>query len=258
MKGGEKVKKFIKKATAVVLALLCLPVSALAAEGNWGLGFGAEGQQPTGNATADELLQYNAYYVGNKEEKIIYLTFDGGYENGNTEKILDVLKETEVPAAFFMVGTYIRDNPDIVRRMVEEGHIVGNHTMNHKNMSAISDKETFASELQGTEEQYKAVTGQDMLRYYRPPEGKYDINNLQMASELGYTTVFWSLAYVDWYQDDQPTQEQAFDKLIPRIHPGAVLLLHSTSRTNAEILKELIEKYKEMGYEFKTLDDLRA
>lgn len=253
-----QMKKNLKKSMAVFLALLCLPISALAAEGNWGLGFGTQGQQPTGNATAEELLQYNAYYVGNKAEKTIYLTFDGGYENGNTEKILDVLKETGVPAAFFMVGTYIRDNPDIVRRMAAEGHIVGNHTMHHKNMSAISDKETFAQELQGTEEQYKAVTGQEMPKYYRPPEGKYDVNNLQMASELGYTTVFWSLAYVDWYENDQPTKEQAFDKLIPRIHSGAVLLLHSTSQTNAEILKELIEKYKEMGYEFKTLNELTA
>lgn len=252
-------KKIMKKSIAVLLlTLLCFPIAAYADEGNWGLGFPTPGLQPNGNASAEELLQYNAYYLGNKDNKVIYLTFDCGYENGNTEPILDVLKEMQVPAAFFVVGTLIRDNPELISRMAADGHIVGNHTMHHPDMSSISDQASFQKELNDAEEQYKAVTGLAMPKYYRPPQGKYNINNLQMASAMGYKTIFWSLAYVDWYENDQPTKDQAFGKLIPRVHNGAVILLHSTSQTNASILKELIEKYKEMGYEFKTLDDLTS
>lgn len=247
--------KLSKKIIALAI-IFCMPLTVLADSGNWGLGYGVSGEKPTGNATADELLQNNAYYVGSGDEKIIYMTFDAGYENGYTEEILNILKEEEVPAAFFLVGTYIRDNPDLVSRMVQEGHIVGNHTMNHPDMSAISDKDSFFKELTETEEQYLTVIGEEMPKYYRPPQGKYSEANLKMAAELGYTTIFWSLAYVDWNVDDQPTKEQAFEKLIPRIHPGTVLLLHSTSETNAKILKELITEYKTLGYEFKSLDDM--
>ncbi len=238
------------------MVLVFIPFAVAADDGNWGLGYGADGEKPTGNVAAEELLENNAYYVAPGDEKVIYLTFDAGFENGYTEQILDVLKATETPAAFFLVGTYIRDYPEIVSRMVEEGHIVGNHTMTHPDMSAISDKESFIQELESTEAEYRKVTGEDMPKYYRPPQGKYSKANLAMADELGYTTVFWSLAYVDWYVDDQPTKEQAFEKLIPRIHPGAVLLLHSTSETNADILEELINEYKDMGYEFRSLDEL--
>jgi peptidoglycan-N-acetylmuramic acid deacetylase len=142
--------------------------------------------------------------------------------------------------------------------MVEEGHIVGNHTFNHPDMSKISDKESFRKELTSLDELYKQVTGQDIAKYYRPPQGKFNEQNLAMAKELGYKTIFWSLAYADWYNDKQPTKEQAFSKLLPRIHPGAVLLLHSTSKTNSEILDELLTNYEEAGYTFKTLDDLTA
>jgi len=250
-------KKITTKIAAFLLVFTCLPLSVFAAEGNWGLGgYGSSGEKPTGNVSAEELLKNNAFFVDDGDEKVIYLTFDAGYENGYMGQILDVLKETEVSAAFFVVGTYIRDNPELVTRMVNEGHIVGNHTMNHPDMSAISSEEAFISELSQAEELYKALIGEDMPHYYRPPQGKYSESNLQMAAKLGYTTVFWSLAYVDWYVDDQPTREQAFEKLIPRIHPGAVVLLHSTSETNANILKELIAEYKEMGYEFKCLDEL--
>ncbi|MGL6199492.1 MAG: delta-lactam-biosynthetic de-N-acetylase [Lachnospiraceae bacterium] len=250
----------MKRTAKIVLSLLLvfslLPANAYAAEGNWGLGgYGDSGEKPTGNATAEELSEYGAYYVGSGDDKVIYLTFDAGYENGYTEQILDVLQEEEVPAAFFLVGTYIKENPDIVTRMVEEGHIVGNHTMNHPDMSSYS-KEAFTEEMTGTEELYEELIGEEMPKFYRPPQGKYSVSNLEMANELGYTTVFWSLAYVDWYVDDQPTKEQAFEKLIPRVHPGTVLLLHSTSETNANILKELIQEYKGMGYEFRSIDEL--
>lgn len=224
---------------------------------NWGLSFRENGKAPIGNATARALKEYNAYYVGDDDEKVIYLTFDAGYENGNnTETILNTLKDHDVKAAFFLVGHYLEEEPALVRRMVDEGHIVGNHTFHHPDMSKISDKEAFNKELTSLEELYKQITSRDMPKYYRPPQGKFNEENLIMANELGYKTIFWSLAYVDWYDDKQPTKEQAFDKLIPRIHPGAVLLLHSTSNTNTEILDELITKYKELGYTFETLDHL--
>ena len=206
----------------------------------------------------DQLRAYDAAYIGNTSEQVIYLTFDAGYENGCTEKILDVLKKHEAPAAFFLVGHYVEKNADLVRRMVAEGHIVGNHTMHHYDMSKISDKETFTTELSDLEKLFKEVTGQEMAKYYRPPQGIYSSENLSMAQELGYKTVFWSLAYVDWNQDKQPTKDQAFSKLIPRIHNGAVVLLHSTSQTNAEILDELLTKWEDLGYRFGTIEALFA
>ena len=231
-------------------------VLAASAEGNWGLSFQAEGQTPVGNATAEELAQYDAWYADSSGEKILYLTFDAGYENGCTAPILDKLKKHQVPAAFFVVGHFLETSPELVKRMVNEGHTVANHTFHHPDMSKISSLEAFQSELSQTEALYERITGQPMAKYYRPPQGKYSVSNLKMAKELGYQTFFWSLAYVDWYQDDQPSKEEAFEKLLGRIHPGAIILLHSTSSTNAEILDELLTKWKEMGYAFGTLADL--
>ena len=224
--------------------------------GSWGLSFRQEGTPPIGNAGRDQLARYNAAYIGNTEEKVLYLTFDAGYENGCTAQILDVLKANEVPAAFFLVGNYIEKNPDLVRRMVNEGHTVGNHTMHHYDMSKLSDKAAFSKELTDLEALYRDTIGSEMPKFYRPPQGIYSEENLKMAQELGYQTVFWSLAYVDWKNDAQPTKEEAFSKLLPRTHSGAVVLLHSTSRTNAQILNELIGKWKELGYRFGTLDEL--
>ena len=224
--------------------------------GNWGLSFRQEGDAPIGNANSSQLAKYDAAYIGDTSEKVIYLTFDAGYENGCTAKILDILKEHQVPAAFFLVGNYIEKNADLVRRMVEEGHIVGNHTMHHYDMSKLDTMESFSKELKDLENLFKEKTGKDLPKYYRPPQGIYSEENLQMAKELGYRTVFWSLAYVDWNNDNQPSAQQAFDKLIPRIHKGAVVLLHSTSQTNAEILGELLTKWKDLGYRFATLEEL--
>ena len=224
--------------------------------GSWGLSFRQEGAPPIGNAGKDQLRAYDASYIGDSTRKVLYLTFDAGYENGCTEKILDVLKDQQVPAAFFLVGNYLEKNADLVRRMVEEGHIVGNHTMHHYDMSRLTGKDAFSAELQDLEVLYREVTGREMPKFYRPPQGIYSEENLRMAKELGYKTVFWSLAYVDWNNNAQPTREDAFRKLLPRTHPGAVVLLHSTSGTNAEILEELIGKWKEEGYTFGTLEDL--
>lgn len=244
---------------AVVIAM-AVSVSVFASSalstGSWGLSFRQEGAPPIGNAGKDQLRQYQAAYIGNTNEKVLYLTFDAGYENGCTAKILDTLKEKQVPAAFFLVGNYIRQSPDLVRRMVAEGHTVGNHTMHHYDMSRLSDKAAFSKELTDLEALYKETVGQELPKFYRPPQGIYSEENLKMAQELGYKTLFWSLAYVDWNNDAQPTREAAFAKLLPRTHNGAVVLLHSTSKTNAEILGELIDKWKAMGYRFGTLEEL--
>ncbi|MGI5983655.1 MAG: delta-lactam-biosynthetic de-N-acetylase [Sakamotonia sp.] len=232
--------------------------AAASADGNWGLSFQSDGKPPVANATADELKQYNATYAQMTDEKVLYLTFDAGYENGNTPQILDALKKHSVPAAFFVVGNYLETSPELVKRMLTEGHIVANHTYHHPDMSKIASKEAFQKELSSLEEKFQEITGQTMPRYYRPPQGKYSVENLQMAKDLGYHTFFWSLAYVDWYQDKQPSREEALKKLLGRIHPGAIVLLHSTSSTNAAILDELLTRWEEMGYTFRSIDSLAA
>ena len=244
-------------AVAAAIALTAGILSGSALEtGNWGLSFRQEGAAPIGPASAEQLKKYNAAYLGDTSQQTIYLTFDAGYENGCTAKILDTLKKHNISAAFFLVGNYIEKNADLVRRMVDEGHIVGNHTMHHYDMSKLSDKASFSKELTDLETLYRDTVGADMPKFYRPPQGIYSEENLKMAQELGYKTVFWSLAYVDWKNDSQPSKEEAFQKLLPRTHNGAVVLLHSTSKTNAEILNELIGKWKEQGYRFGTLEEL--
>ena len=232
------------------------PAAVPASAGNWGLSFPTEGEAPVGNASQADLANYDAYYLGDTGQKVIYLTFDCGYENGYTEKILDALKKHHAPAAFFVVGHMIESAPDIVRRMAAEGHVVGNHTFHHPDMSAISQQDAFQKELDSLAELYRQTTGKPLSRFYRPPQGKYSEENLKQAQALGYKTVFWSLAYVDWYTDNQPTAEQAYAKLLPRIHDGAIVLLHSTSKTNADILDELLTKWEDMGYQFASLEEL--
>ena len=253
-----------KKDLWIVLCALLLAVVTTVSQffpkaletGAWGLSFSTQGQSPTAPVNSTQLEKYDAAYIGNTEEKVLYLTFDSGYENGCTEQILDTLKAHNVKAAFFLVGHYMQTNADLVRRMVEEGHIVGNHTMHHPDMSKLSDQAAFSKELQDLESLFTSITGKELPRYYRPPQGLYSQENLSMAKELGYKTVFWSLAYADWDNDAQPTRQQALQKLLPRTHNGAVILLHSTSKTNAEILDELLTAWEEQGYRFATLDEL--
>ncbi len=257
-------RKHIIAALCACLALILVPVgisqlpgrqAAVAAKAtdNWGLSFPKEGDPPVGNAAPAYLKQFDAYFLGDTSKKTIYLTFDCGYENGNTPAILDALKKHNAKATFFVVGNYIEKSPDLVRRMVAEGHTVGNHTYHHPDMSKISDADAFRQEVQSLEALYKETTGQDMVKYYRPPQGKYSESNLKMAQELGYKTFFWSLAYVDWYVDKQPTADEAYKKLLPRIHNGAVVLLHNTSSTNAAILDDLLTKWEAAGFSFGTL-----
>ena len=243
-------------AVALLAAVLNLLPGQAIATGSWGLSFQKEGFAPKGPATADELAEYHAAYLGDTTQKRIYLTFDSGYENGCTEKILDVLKAHHVPAAFFLVGNYVERNPELVKRMISEGHIVGNHTMHHYDMSQIKEQANFEKELTDLESLYKEVTGQEMKKYYRPPQGIYSRENLQQARDLGYKTVFWSLAYADWDNKAQPSREHAMSKLLPRIHNGAVVLLHSTSKTNGEILDEVLTQWEKMGYSFGDISEI--
>lgn len=232
--------------------------SGMAAEESWGLSFREEGKPPEGNADQAELARYDAFYLGDTDQKTIYLTFDAGYETGYTASILDVLKAHKVQAAFFMTGSFISENPELVQRIQKEGHTAGNHTATHPDLSSIASKEAFKNELEAVEKAYQNCTGRNMKKFYRPPRGKYSTANLKMAQSMGYHTFFWSLAYVDWYQDRQPSREEALDTLTRRIHPGAIVLLHSTSQTNSLILDELLDIWTDLGYSFGSLEDLAA
>ena len=256
MQKRDKIILLIAAAAALLGTVLLLGGGKTVQTGAWGLSFRQEGMPPVAPVNQATLEKMGGVYLGDTKEKKIYLTFDAGYENGCTARILDVLQKHNAPAAFFLVGNYLEKNGDLVRRMVEEGHIVGNHTMHHKDMSKLNDPEVFGRELRDLEDLFREVTGKELPRYYRPPQGVYSEENLKMAQEMGYKTVFWSLAYADWDNEKQPTREQAFGKLLPRIHNGAVVLLHSTSQTNAEILDELLTKWEEMGYCFGSLTDL--
>ncbi len=225
--------------------------------GSWGLSFYEDGKAPNTNIQADKLKEYSAYYLGDAKKKKIYLTFDAGFENGNTETILNTLKEHGVKAAFFLVGNYLETQPALVKRMCDEGHTVANHTYHHPDMDGVATQEEFLKELKDLEVKYQEITGQEISRYYRPPQGKYSENQLTWAKQEGYKTVFWSLAYVDWDEKNQPTREEAIDKLRSRIHPGSIVLLHSTSSTNAKILDEILTIWEDMGYTFGTLDELK-
>lgn len=222
---------------------------------NWGLSFKKQGERPTGNATPEYLKEFNSYFIAPEGNKKIYITFDAGYEAGYTPKILGVLEKHNVKATFFVVGTLMKSNPELIKQ-IDEGHIVANHSMHHPNMSKMSTMEDFKKEIEPVEELYKEITGKDMKKFYRPPQGIFSETNLKMANELGYKTIFWSLAYVDWYKDKQPSKEDALNKIMSRIHDGAIILLHSTSKTNSEILDELLTKLEKQGYTFGTLEEL--
>lgn len=217
---------------------------------------GSEKTPEAPKETAQFLNKYNCYFVGKTNEKNIYLTFDEGYENGYTSKILDVLAKRGVKAAFFVVRPYIKTNPELVKRMVKEGHIVCNHSSTHPSMASIADKTKFEKELSDVEKSYTEVTGEQMLKYFRPPMGKYSELSLKYTTELGYKTIFWSLAYLDWDVKKQPSPEYALNKILTKTHNGAIILLHTVSSTNAKILDTLITSWTNAGYTIKPLTDL--
>jgi peptidoglycan-N-acetylmuramic acid deacetylase len=226
-------------------------------EYDWYFHSDVKGQTPSSpKETAKFNSKYSTYYLGNTQEKVIYLTFDQGYENGNTLKILDILKEEQVPAAFFVVRPYLKDYPDIVKRMVEEGHIVGNHSSHHPSMASIRDEKKFEKEFKDVEELFSEITGKEMPKYFRPPMGKYSELSLARTEKLGYKTIFWSFAYRDWIQEKQPSENFAIKKITEGFHPGEIMLLHSVSKTNTEVLKTIIKEAKNQGYTFKSLAEL--
>ncbi|MBQ8512592.1 MAG: polysaccharide deacetylase family protein [Clostridia bacterium] len=212
-----------------------------------------DGSRPPVPPEMSFITDCGGVFIG-RDAKEICLTFDVGYENGNVAKILDVLKEENVPGAFFVLENVVTRNTELVQRMIDEGHTVANHTASHRDMSEITSKEEFAAELTKMEQIYRETTGCEMAKYYRPPEGRFSRDNLVWAQELGYKTVFWSFAYADWDNNSQMSPDAAESKVLAGTHNGEILLLHPTSATNAAILGDLIREWKAMGYTFVTLD----
>ncbi len=200
--------------------------------------------------------EYDGYYIGKKDEKVIYLTFDAGYENGNVERILDTLKKHNAHGAFFILDNLIRRNTELVCRMANEGHEVCNHTARHKDMTKMTSREEFEKELTSLSSVYNELTGKTMEKFFRPPEGKFSLQSMKYASCLGYKTIFWSFAYADWDNEKQPDAQKAIDLIMKNTHDGMVILLHPTSKTNADILDTLLTRWENDGYTFGTLKEL--
>ena len=253
---GKKEMCLLLAAVLAVTALLsCQFLFSTVATGSWGLSFPRESAAPIGPAGSDQLAKYNAAYIGDTSRPVIYLTFDAGYENGNVEKILNVIKEENVPGAFFILGNLIDRNPDLVKRMSEEGHLVCNHTNKHKNITKL-DQADIKQEIQALEHAYTELTGKQMAKYFRPPEGTFDKDSLTVVQECGYKTVFWSFAYEDWDNQKQMNPHDAKRKIMDNLHNGEIMLLHPTSATNAAVLKEVIQEIKSMGYRIGSLDEI--
>ncbi len=254
------IKKFISLALLVCIfgSFLVTAVAATGAE-NWFIIKKGGNKAPDFPPSADFVAAHGGYFIDNsqraRECKTVYLTFDAGYENGNIEKILDILKEYNVPGAFFILSNLINKNSELVKRMADEGHTVCNHTKNHKDMTTLTDEE-MQKNLEALEKQYKDVTGKDMAKYFRFPEGRYDEDKIKLCDSLGYKTFFWSLTHADWDNSRQPNDDKSIRVLTENIHPGAIILLHPTSETNVRILPVLIEKWTKMGYTFGKLEDI--
>ncbi|HLO13150.1 MAG TPA: delta-lactam-biosynthetic de-N-acetylase, partial [Pseudoneobacillus sp.] len=222
---------------------------------HWGFKKGSNGKQGDAGKPLEKIIErHSAIYKGDPNKKYLYLTFDNGYENGYTEKILDVLKREKVPAAFFVTGHYLESASDIVERMADEGHIVGNHSWSHPDLTRVSD-EKLKEELEKVRAETEALTGQKNMAYLRPPRGIFSERTMALAKEAGYTHVFWSLAYVDWYTDQQKGGQYAYDKIMSQVHPGAIMLLHTVSKDNADALEKVIQDLKKQGFQFKSLND---
>lgn len=220
----------------------------------WGLKKN-EGKAPDVPSLVTKVLdKYDAKYISDNE-KCLYLTFDEGYENGYSAQILDVLKDTNTPAAFFITGDYIKKEGELVKRMVNEGHIVGNHTQNHPSMPSVRSAVALAKELNELDDSFYQLTGEHM-RYIRPPKGEFSERTLAISADLGYKTVLWSFAYADWHTDKIYGAQYAYDHVMPYLHDGAVLLLHAVSKDNADALYQIIADAKAKGYTFKSLDEL--
>ncbi|KAA9031181.1 delta-lactam-biosynthetic de-N-acetylase [Niallia endozanthoxylica] len=254
--------KRLMKQLIIAGVLLFVSVSSVSAESypnrpiHWGFKKASDGIPAEAGQEWDDILKrHGAYYKGDPNKKDIYLTFDNGYENGYTEKVLNVLKKEKVPATFFVTGHYLETEPKLVKRMVKEGHIVGNHSWHHPDLTQVSD-ERLKEELEKVKEKTEELTGVKTMNYIRPPRGIFSERTMALANDEGYTHVFWSLAFKDWQTDQQKGAQYSYDNIMRQIHPGAVLLLHTVSKDNAEALESVIKDLKKQGYTFKSLDDL--
>ena len=220
----------------------------------WGIKRAENHKQPDlGSENRKILQQFNGIAMGNEEKKYIYLTFDEGYEAGYTSKILETLKNNQVKAVFFLTAHYINTQEELVKQMIEEGHIIGNHTVNHKSMPELSDKEIESEVMQLHKIIYEKFNYE--MKYLRPPKGEFSQRTLEKTNSLGYKNVMWSFAYEDWNEDKQPDEEEAKKKILNNLHNGEIMLLHGNSKTNTNILDSIIKEAKNMGYEFKSLDE---
>ena len=220
----------------------------------WGIQRKNSHEQPDlGAKNTDLINKYNGMALGNKDKKYIYLTFDLGYEAGYTSKILDALKQNNVKGTFFVTAHYVNTASDLVKRMIDEGHIVGNHTVNHKSMPSLSDDELTTEVMKLHQVIYEKYNYE--MKYMRPPKGEFSERTLSLCEKLGYKTVMWSFAYVDWEENKQPSEEEAMQKIIPNLHNGEIMLLHATSKTNADIMDKMIKRVQEEGYEFRSLEE---
>lgn len=220
----------------------------------WGIKRNEENKQPDFGEKNKKILENNnGICVGNSEMKNIYLTFDEGYEAGYTEKILDVLKNKNVKATFFITAHYLNTQPELVKRMIDEGHIVGNHTVNHKSMPSLSDEEIYSEVM----DLHRVINEkfQYEMKYFRPPMGEFSEKTLSLTNSLGYKTVMWSFAYEDWNEDKQPNEEFAKKMILDNLHNGEIILLHGNSKTNTNILEDIINEINNWGYCFKSLDE---
>ncbi|MDR0269121.1 delta-lactam-biosynthetic de-N-acetylase [Paenibacillus sp.] len=254
-------KRFVI-AFAAVLLLYCGLQQTASADGPYHFGFkkSKDGQPASINEEGFKgiLQKNNAIFLGDKSRKELYLTFDNGYENGFTPKILDVLKEKKVPAIFFLTGHFVKDKPELVTRMLVEGHLIGNHSWSHPDMTQVSDQR-LKEELEKVKTAASDTTRQQVtMNFLRPPRGIFNDRTLALSRAEGYTSVFWSIAYKDWDVNDQKGADYAYRKVISQLHPGAVILLHSISRDNAEALGRIIDGARQQGYEFKSLDALKV
>lgn len=242
------------------IILFCLIIILFFQAGNvdahgWGFKKSTNESIPDVGEYEDILKDRLAFYADTKTNKAIYLTFDNGYEAGYTKEILKTLQDENVPAAFFVTGHYVEEEPEIIKQMVSDGHIVGNHSYHHPDFTTLNKSEV-KRELELVEEAVTAITGENNMKYVRPPRGTFNDKTLKWTEELGYISMFWSLAFKDWETDKQKGSEYAYDQITEHIHPGAIMLLHTVSEDNAKALKKVIQQLKKEGYTFKSLDDL--
>jgi len=243
------------KAAALITALCTLFTAfSASASHSWYCMRKKNHERPSCEGNMSFIENHDAFYLGN-DEKVLYLTFDAGYENGNVAKILDTLKAENVTGAFFVLEHLVKNNTFLVKRMCDEGHLVCNHTATHPDMSKKATEEEFMQELWALEDVCEEY-GIKLSDYYRPPEGRFSEDNLRIAAKNGYKTIFWSYAYADWDNNAQITPSAAYEKVLSGTHNGEVILLHPTSKTNAAILGDLIREWKAQGYRFGTLDEL--